>query len=176
MGLNYREIGSKREDILQKLHGLIEKTVAGLGFELVEVELASRGLIRVFIDVLPETLSGQHITVEDCATVSQQLSYVLTVENIQYERLEISSPGLDRPLVKFKDYQRFVGQEAVIKLRMALPGSNRRTYQGVLHDPVGESLQLAFENKDGVAMLEFKLADVERAHLVPQINFRSRKA
>jgi ribosome maturation factor RimP len=159
------------------LRALIEKTVSGLDFELVDFELAARGLFRVFIDFKPEHAERGLITVEDCATVSHQLSHVLTVENIQYERLEVSSPGLDRPLNKLSDYVRFVGQEAIIKLRMPMPGTpNRKTYQGVIREPLGETLQLEFEHKDGAAMLGFTLADVDKARLVPQVDFRSRKA
>jgi len=159
------------------LRTLIEKTVAGLGFELVDFELAARGLFRVFIDFTPEQAERGQITVEDCATVSHQLSHVLTVENINYERLEVSSPGLDRPLNKLSDYIRFADQEAIIKLRLPMPGTpNRKTYQGILRTPVGETLQLEFESKDGAAVLEFVLADVDKARLVPQVDFRSRKA
>jgi len=159
------------------LRTLIEKTVAGLGYELVDFELAARGLFRVFIDHTPEQADRGPITVEDCATVSHQLSHVLTVENMNYERLEVSSPGLDRPLNKVSDFARFEGQEAVIKLRLPMPDTpNRKTYQGILRKPVGETLQLEFETKDGAAMLEFVLADVDKARLVPQVDFRSRKA
>lgn len=163
------------------LHALIEKTVAGLGYELVDVELAARGLVRVFIDFPFEPANEQtddrQITVEDCATVSHQLSHVLTVENANYERLEVSSPGLDRPLTKFSDYVRFVDRNVVVKLRLPMANTpNRRTYQGVIRPAVGETLKLEFQNKDGVAMLEFTLADVEKARLVPQVDFRSRKA
>ena len=154
---------------------LIEKTVTGLGFEVVDVEMAARGLVRVFIDCTPD--QDASVTVEDCATVSHQLSHVLTVENINYERLEVSSPGLDRPLNKLSDYVRFVGLEAIIKLRLPLPGTqNRKTYQGLIRLPAGETLMLEFEGKDGAAMLEFTLADVDKARLVPQVDFRSRKA
>jgi ribosome maturation factor RimP len=159
------------------LRALIEKTVASLGYELVDLELAARGLVRVFIDFAMDQAERGPITVEDCATVSHQLSHVLTVENVSYERLEISSPGLDRPLTKFLDYVRFVDRNAIIKLRAPMAGTpNRKTYQGVIRAPVGETLMLEFENKDGVAVLEFTLADVEKARLVPQVDFRSRKA
>jgi ribosome maturation factor RimP len=155
------------------LHELIEKTVTGLGYELVDIELAGRGLVRVFIDF---PVGQAPITVDDCATVSHQLNHVLTVENVNYERLEISSPGLDRPLLKFSDYVRFAGQLATIKLRVPMAGTNRKTYQGVLQEPVGENLKLEFESDEGTAMLEFTLADVDKARLVPQVDFRSRKA
>jgi len=125
------------------LFALIEKTVTGMGYELVDFEQAARGLLRVYIDVMPE--ENRAVTVEDCEKVTHQLLHVLTVENASYERLEVSSPGLDRPLKKLSDYRRFAGQEAVIKLRMATPGAgNRKSFEGVLHEPEGETLRLEF--------------------------------
>jgi len=156
------------------LYALIEKTVTGMGYELVDFEQAARGLLRVYIDTLPE--EDRPVTVEDCEKVTHQLLHVLTVENANYERLEVSSPGLDRPLKKFADYVRFAGQEAIVKLRMPMPGAaNRKSFQGVLHAPEGETLKLEFEGNEGLAMLEFSLADVDKARLVPHVDFRSRK-
>lgn len=161
-----------------QLPELIEKTVAGLGYDLVDFERAERGLLRVYIDFTAEEADEKGpITVEDCATVSHQLSHVLTVENVPYERLEISSPGLDRPLRKFSDFVRFAGCEAIVKLRMAIPGTaNRKSYEGVLTVPEGEQLGIEFEGKEGPAVLNFTLADIDKARLVPQVNFGSRKA
>ena len=161
-----------------QLPELIEKTVAGLGYDLVDFERAERGLLRVYIDFTAEDAEEKGpITVEDCATVSHQLSHVLTVENVPYERLEISSPGLDRPLRKFSDFVRFAGTEAIVKLRMAIPGTaNRKSYQGILTEPEGEQLGIEFEGKEGPAVLNFTLADIDKARLVPQVNFGSRKA
>ena len=160
-----------------QLQELIEKTVTGLGYELVDFERAGRGLMRVYIDFLPQDAAKGAISVSDCEKVSHQLTHVFTVENVDYERLEISSPGLDRPLKKQADYARFSGQEALVKLRMPIAGvSNRKSYQGILHEPEGDHLRLEIEGKDGPAMLEFTLADVDKAHLVPQVDFRSRKA
>lgn len=161
-----------------QLLDLIEKTVTALGYELIDFERAGHGLLRVYIDFSVDDAADKgSITVEDCSKVSHQLSHVLTVENVSYERLEISSPGLDRPLKKHADYVRFAGQEAVIKLRAAIPGAgNRKSFQGILHEPDGEQLKLEFESKDGApAMLDFTLADVDKARLVPQVDFRSRK-
>ena len=110
------------------LQALIESTVDGLGYELVMVELSPRSrLIRVFIDA-PEKLRG--VDVEDCATVSNQLTHLFQVENIDYDRLEVSSPGLDRPLVKAADYSRFAGSQVQVKLRM--PIGDRRQFNGTL--------------------------------------------
>ena len=179
------KVGKDGRSILQ-LQELIEKTIAGLGYELVDFERAERGLLRVYIDFPMQTDpdgvpldadSAPTITVEDCATVSHQLSHVLMVEEVAYERLEISSPGLDRPLKKLTDYVRFAGHEAIVKLRMPIAGfGNRKSYQGILQAPQGDALQMEFEVKDGPAMLDFTLADVDKAHLVPQVDFRSRKA
>ena len=161
-----------------QLPQLIETTVAGLGYELVDVERAERGLLRVYIDFSAEDAAEKGpITVEDCATVSHQLSHVLTVENVNYERLEISSPGLDRPVRKMADFVRFAFCEAIVKLRVAMPDTNnRKSFQGVLQEPQGEKLSLEFEGKDGPALLEFTLADVDKARLVPQVVFKGRKA
>lgn len=156
------------------LSALVEKTVTGLGYELVDFEQAARGLIRVYIDVPVE--EDRAVTVEDCETVTHQLLHVLTVENANYERLEVSSPGLDRPLKKFSDYVRFAGHEATVKLRVAMPGAaNRKSFQGLLHEPDGDTLRLEFEGIEGPAMLEFSLAEVDKARLVPKVDFRSRK-
>lgn len=159
------------------LSQLIEKTVAGMGYELVDLEMAARGLVRVYIDFAePDDESGG-ITVEDCEKVTHQLLHVLTVENAAYERLEVSSPGLDRPLKKLSDYTRFAGHEAIVKLRLPMPGAaNRKSFQGILQEPDGDNLKLEFEGSAGLAMLEFSLADVDKARLVPKVNFRSRKA
>ncbi|MFC7514978.1 ribosome maturation factor RimP [Herbaspirillum sp. GCM10030257] len=160
-----------------RLLELVEKTVVGMGYELVDLEQAAHGLLRVYIDFPPEEAERGSITVEDCEKVSHQLSHVLTVENATYERLEVSSPGLDRPLKKPADYARFAGQEAIVKLRMPMPGAaNRKSFQGILHEPDGDKLKLEFEGKDGPAMLEFVIADVDKARLVPKVDFRSRKA
>ncbi|MGV3653390.1 MAG: ribosome maturation factor RimP, partial [Noviherbaspirillum sp.] len=135
---------------------LIEKTVVGMGYEMVDFEQAGRGLLRVFIDFPMQEGETPSITVEDCEKVTHQLLHVLTVEDAAYERLEVSSPGLDRPLKKLADYVRFAGHEAVIKLRMPMPGTpNRKSFQGVLHMPEGARLSLEFEGKEGPAMLEF---------------------
>lgn len=160
------------------LQQLIETSLAGMGYELVDVEQAGRGLLRVYIDLATPGQDGHDtIAVEDCEKVSHQLTHVFTVENVNYERLEVSSPGLDRPLKKLADYVRFAGQEALVKLRMPMASAaNRKSFQGILLAPEGDQLKLEFEAKDGPAVLDFTLADVDKARLVPQVNFRSRKA
>lgn len=112
----------------------IERTVTGLGYELVEVERAARGLLRVTIDRVPGQVYpgpvSESVTVDDCEAVTRQLQYVLEVENADYARLEVSSPGLDRPLKREADYARFAGELVEITLKMPFQG--RRKYRGVL--------------------------------------------
>jgi ribosome maturation factor RimP len=154
------------EGIVQ-LTELIETTVSGMGYELVDLERTGRGLLCVYID------QPAGIAIEDCEKVTRQLQHVLTVENIDYERLEVSSPGLDRPLKKLADFERFAGSEAVVTLKKPLNG--RKTYRGILHAPNGETIGLEFEGSEGAAMLDFTLADMDRARLIPHVDFRSRK-
>jgi ribosome maturation factor RimP len=134
---------------------LIEVTVSGLGYELVDVERAGRGLLRVFID------KPDGIAVEDCQVVSNQLTRLFTVENIDYDRLEVSSPGLDRALKKEADFIRFVGQKAQIKLRM--PIAARKNFIGVIGEINDGVLQLDVE---GVPVA-IELTNVDKARLVP---------
>ncbi|HCI53668.1 MAG TPA: ribosome maturation factor RimP [Gallionella sp.] len=134
---------------------LIEVTVSGLGYELVDVERAGRGLLRVFID------KPEGIAVEDCQVVSNQLTRLFTVENIDYDRLEVSSPGLDRALKKEADFIRFVGQKAQIKLRM--PIAARKNFIGVIGEINDGVMQLDVE---GVPVA-IELTNVDKARLVP---------
>lgn len=160
-----------------QLQNMIETTLAGMGYELVDLERAPRGLLRVSIDFGPPHEEERHITTEDCERVTHQLLHLFTVENVDYERLEVSSPGLDRPLKKLADFARFAGHEVQIKLRVPMQqAGNRKTFEGVLHAPEGETLKLEFETNQGPALLDFTLADVDKARLVPQVDFRSRKA
>ncbi|MEW5888406.1 MAG: ribosome maturation factor RimP [Pseudomonadota bacterium] len=140
-----------------ELERLIEQAVVGLGYELVDFETSPRGrLLRVFID------SARGVSVDDCATVSNHLTRLFTVENIDYDRLEVSSPGLDRPLKKPADFERFTGQEAQIRLRIAVNG--QRNFKGVLAGVTGGKLRLEVAG----AAHTFDLAQVEKARLVPK--------
>ena len=103
---------------------IVEASVAGLGYELADFDLSARGLLRVFIDKV------DGITVEDCANVSNHLSRVFVVEGIEFERLEVSSPGLDRSLRKLEDFQRFVGRGAKVKLNAVI--ETRKRFDGVI--------------------------------------------
>ncbi|HRF71330.1 MAG TPA: ribosome maturation factor RimP [Accumulibacter sp.] len=141
------------------IHEVLEKTVTGLGYELVDVERSPRGrVLRVFIDK-PEKPGG--VDAEDCALVSNQLSRVLAVENIDYDCLEVSSPGIDRVLRKESDFQRFAGSEITLRLRLALNG--RRNFSGVLQGVYEGKVRLQIDS----AEFAFDLANVDKARLVP---------
>ncbi len=140
------------------LQGLLESTLAGLGYELVELERSARGkLLRVFID------KPDGIGVEDCVAISGHLSRLLAVEGIDYDRLEISSPGLDRPLRKASDFVRFAGESAKLKLRVALQG--QRNFVGILREVNDGILKLEVDGK----MLDLELNNLEKARLVPKL-------
>lgn len=176
-----------------QLFDLIEKTVSGLGYELVDFETSPRGrLLRVFIDrcssgagqvsalqvevsgsssqemgASPEVLPGppprgSGVTVDDCALVSNHLTRVLAVENVDYDRLEVSSPGLDRVLRKLADFERFQGCEAAIKLR--LPAGHQRNFTGLLCGVRDGRVLL----RVGESEYAFALEEIDRARLVPK--------
>ena len=135
----------------------LRETLGAMGYELVDLESSRGGVLRVFID----TQSG--ITVEDCARVSNHLTRALVVEGIEFERLEVSSPGLDRVLKRLEDFARFKGRRASVRLKLPLDG--RRRYEGILAGI-----------EDGKVLLEadgecrgFPFTDIERTRLVPDV-------
>ena len=140
------------------LHDLLESTVTGLGYELVDIERSPHGkLLRIFID------KPNGVNVDDCVAVSNHLSRLLAVENVDYGRLEISSPGLDRPLKKASDFVRFAGESAKLKLRVALQG--QRNFVGVLRGVHDGVLKLDIDGK----LLDLELDNLEKARLVPKL-------
>jgi ribosome maturation factor RimP len=144
------------------LNALLETTVVGLGYELVDIEMSPRGrTIRIFID-LPGKENG--VDVDDCALVSNQLSRLLDVENVDYDRLEISSPGLDRVVKKPEDFQRFAGHDIQIKLR--IPQGGRRNFQGELIGLTDGKVSLRLEKDD----VELEFTNIEKARLVPRFD------
>jgi ribosome maturation factor RimP len=159
---------------MQDLHALIEKTVTQLNFELVDLEISNRGkLLRVFIDKLNPANTKDSVTIDDCVLVSNQLGNVLAVENdVDYDRLEVSSAGLDRVLKKEKDFIRFVGERAQIKLRTGIKEIGpkvtettlpRKTFLGVLKGVENGEVLLDF---DGV-VYKMALENIEKARLSP---------
>ena len=135
----------------------LRRTVEGLGYELVDLESSRSGLVRLFID------SPEGITVKDCERVSRHLTRAFAVEGFEYERLEVSSPGLDRPLKRLEDYARFAGREATIRLK--LPRDGRRRFEGRIAGV--EDGQVVLETEGVRQVLAFD--DIDRARLVPDV-------
>ena len=134
---------------------LVEATLTGLGFELVDLEISGRGLTRILMD------KPAGITLEDCELVSNQLTRLFTVEGVDFDRLEVSSPGLDRPLKKEADFERFRGQKAQLKLRMPLAG--RKNFVGILGAVENGIMQLDVDGHQ----VAIELSNVDKARLVP---------
>ncbi len=183
------------------LQDIVEQTVTGLGYELVEIERSAGGLLRITIDLpwTPETTTTQFVNVEDCEKVNRQLQFALEVDGAEYRRLEISSPGIDRPLHGEKDFERFVGSIIDITLKAPMGSAangqvnaNRKKFRGVLErtltgDVAGwqivwrEELKLKPGQKPGknrvlppLQALGFELNEVREARLAPIVNFKGR--
>lgn len=157
----------------------VERTVTGLGYELVDTERTSSaggGLLRVYIDRVAGDPNGEFITVDDCEKVTRQLQHVLEVENCAYARLEVSSPGLDRPLKKPADFARFAGLAIDLTLKLAFQG--RKKYSGVLQsrpEGEGEGWRIVFNDGKTDQALDFSLDEVREARLVPVVDFKGRR-
>ena len=139
---------------------LLQRTLPALGYELVDVETSRGGLVRVFID------KPAGIDVEDCARVSNHLTRLFAVENIDFDRLEVSSPGLDRPLTKLADFARFTGEEA--KLTLSAPVDGAKRIKGIVRGIEGDNVLV--ETAAGVRAFPF--GTIGRARLVPRIDWR----
>ncbi len=188
------------------LQETVEQIVTGLGYELVEIERSQGGLLRVTID-LPwsaEQLGSEgaeevFVTVEDCEKVTRQLQFTLEVEEIPYQRLEVSSPGIDRPLKKEIDFVRFTGQEIDLTLKNpmgaqanGLTSVLRKKFRGVLEAGDGAGVwqivwsdapkpkpgQRVSKKKEPAAMqvLSFKLDELKEARLAPIVDFKGRQS
>jgi len=159
---------------MQDLHGLIEKTLAQLGFELVDLEISNRGkLLRVFIDKLNPRDTKDSVNIDDCVLVSNQLGNVLTVEHdVDYDRLEVSSAGMDRVLKKEKDFVRFTDERAQIKLRVGIKDESanatdttlpRKSFLGILKGVENGNVLLEFEG----VVYKLALSNIDKARLSP---------
>jgi ribosome maturation factor RimP len=145
---------------------LIESTAIGLGYELVDLELGPRGrLLRIFIDrpIDEAGAAAGRVTLDDCQRMTRQVQRVLEVEGVEYDRLEVSSPGLDRVLKKPTDFRRFTGAIAEVRLRVPLEG--RRRFVGV----VGAASDAAVDLEVEGATLSLAYVNIERARLVPDL-------
>jgi len=177
--------------------------VTGLGYELVEIERTGGGLLRVTIDMPYVPGVEQFINAEDCEKVTRQLQFVLEVEGADYARLEVSSPGIDRPLRHEKDFERFAGELIDITLKApigvaASAGSavsaNRKKFRGTLErvEPQGgvAAWQIVWSDEPAVKpgqkiskkrvpaplqALGFTLDEIQQARLAPVVDFKGRK-
>ncbi len=144
-----------------QLGDLLERTLPPLGYELVDWEASPGGrLVRVFID------KPRGVDVEDCARVSNHLTHLFAAEHVDYDRLEVSSPGLDRPLKKLADFVRFAGEEAELRLRA--PVANAKKLKGILRGTADDAVVV--ETAQG--RVTIPLGDISRARLVPKIEWR----
>ena len=185
-------------------HADIETTVRGLGYDLVEVERAAGGLLRVTIDHPASSGPARFIHVEDCEKVTRQLQHVLEVEGTVYERLEVSSPGLDRPLKNAADFARFSGEQVEVTLKVPFKG--RKRFRGeLLANGEGWRIVLAptaakaaakkhaesnsakaraalapqaaeAGHAEEVKVLDFSLDEMREARLIPVIDFKGRRS
>ena len=150
-----------RVEPAMNLGELLEKTLPPMGYELVDWEISPKGrLVRVFID------KPKGVDVEDCARVSRHLTRLFAVENVDFDRLEVSSPGLDRPLKKPADFVRFVGEEA--DFRLTAPIENARRMKGILRGVEDDAVLVLTAQ----GMRTIPLVDIDRARLVPKIEWR----
>jgi ribosome maturation factor RimP len=184
------------------LQQIVEETVAGLGYELVEIERSAGGLLRITIDNIwqegVDRFEIPFVTVEDCEKVNRQLMFALEVDGVEYRRLEVSSPGIDRPLKNERDLARFEGELIDITLKApmgeaaaGLVNALRKKFRGTLEKPeVGEGWQIVWsdapEPKPGARVskkrppvpmqaLGFNLDELREARLAPVVDFKGRK-
>lgn len=188
------------------LQQIVEQTVAGLGYDLVEIERSAGGLLRITIDLVwsapaegaaalpPE----QFITVEDCEKVTRQLQFALEVDGVDYRRLEVSSPGIDRLLRNEQDFTRFEGEVIDITLKEPLGAAaggqvaaNRKKFRGVLERVPAGAWQIVWSDAPPVKpgqrvskkrvpaplqALAFTLDELREARLASIVDFKGRGA
>jgi ribosome maturation factor RimP len=177
------------------LQDIVEQTVTGLGYELVELERTAGGTLRVTID-LPWDGTERFVNVEDCERVTRQLQFTLEVEGADYKRLEVSSPGIDRPLRSQQDFERFAGERVDITLKAPMGSAaagqvtaNRKKFRGTL-ERAGEGWQLVWSDEPApepgrkvskkkvpapLQVLGFALDELKEARLAPVVDFKGRK-
>jgi ribosome maturation factor RimP len=142
-----------------RLEKVVEPAVAGMGYELIDVQASNGGrLLRLFID------KPGGVTLDDCAAASRHLTRVLAVEGIDYERLEVSSPGLDRPLRKEADFARFAGQKAEVRMRTP-DETGRRKFVGVLRGAEAGQVKIELDGR----VIGLALDDLDKARLIPDL-------
>ncbi len=181
------------------LQQTVEQTVTGLGYDLVEIERSAGGLLRITID-MPWVAGNpvQAVNVEDCERVTRQLQFALEVDGAEYARLEVSSPGIDRPLRNKADFERFLGEEVDLTLKAPMGAAaggqvaaNRKKFRGTLERTEdGDGWQITWRDeikaKPGQKIskkraetplhaLGFTLDELREARLAPIVDFKGKK-
>ena len=186
------------------LQQIVEQVVTGLGYDLVEIERSAGGLLRITIDVpwvapatdAPAPLLDQFVTVEDCEKVTRQLQFALEVDGVEYKRLEVSSPGIDRPLRHEQDFVRFEGSVIDITLKAPMGAAaagqvsaNRKKFRGTLERAESGGWQIVWRDEPAVKpgqkvskkrvpaplqALGFTLDELRDARLAPIVDFKGR--
>ena len=167
------------------LHALVEPVLTSFGLELVEIVRLPSGILRIDMD----TLSNEsRVNIEDCERVTRQLQALFTVENVEYERLEVASAGTDRPLFTLSHFTRFIGENVAVKL--IAPFEGRKNFAGILlsaqmNEAGAVQVRLALQDDLGTRKkkstptdpleMSFTLDELEWAKLSPILNFRSQK-
>lgn len=179
------------------LQDIVEQTVTGLGYELVEIDRSAGGHLRITIDLPWQPGVEQFVNVEDCEKVTRQLQFALEVDEIEYKRLEVSSPGIDRPLRGEKDFERFAGEVIDITLKAPMGAAaggqvaaNRKKFRGTLERADGGGWQIVWRDEPEVKpgqkvsrkrppaalqALGFVLDELREARLAPIVDFKGKK-
>lgn len=180
------------------LQDIVQQTVTGLGYDLVELERTGAGLLRITIDLPWESgQAEQFVNVEDCEKVTRQLQFALEVEAVDYKRLEVSSPGLDRPLRHARDFERFAGELIDLTLRApvgaagaGVVSAGRKKFRGELQRTAEGGWQLVWSDEPApkpgqkpsrrrqaapLNVLGFTLDELKEARLAPVVDFKGRK-
>jgi ribosome maturation factor RimP len=179
------------------LQDIVEQTVTGLGYDLVEIERSAGGLLRITIDHPWQPGNEQFVNVEDCEKVTRQLLFALEVEGAEYKRLEVSSPGIDRPLRTEKDLERFAGEVVDITLKAPMGAAaggqvaaNRKKFRGTLERADAGGWQIVWSDEPPVKpgqkvskkrapaplqALGFSLDELKEARLASIVDFKGRK-
>jgi len=179
------------------LQDIALQTVTGLGYELVEIERSAGGLLRVTIDLPWEPGQEQFVNVEDCEKVTRQLQFALEVEGVEYKRLEVSSPGVDRPLRNERDFERFQGELVDVTLKAPVGtaaagqvAANRKKFRGTLERTDAGGWQIVWSDEPAakpgqkvskkrapapLQALGFTLDELKEARLAPVVDFKGRK-
>lgn len=175
---------------------IVEQTVSGLGYDLVEIDRSAGGLLRITIDLPWVPGQAPLVTVEDCEKVTRQLQFALEVDGVEYRRLEVSSPGIDRPLKREQDFERFAGEVVDITLKApmgaaagGMVSATRKKFRGTLEKAEG-GWQIVWSDEPAVKpgqkvskkrapaavqALGFRLDELREARLAPIVDFKGRK-